>query len=167
MARAHFPASTQLTLNSLCALTTTPAVSEQILEERQQLTFNLQQQRLIELIRRGEVEQALEFAQEYLAPRGEENVRRFLPHTTVAVCMAIILRQQSALPAEARGCVLPLHPDGCEAAHPLSFHPHRAAAGVSARTGEDARSPRLPRRVDEPAGDPAGARAPRAGECGE
>jgi hypothetical protein len=48
----------------------------QILEERAQLFFHLQQQQLIELIRAGNIEQALEFAQEYLAPRGEENVRR-------------------------------------------------------------------------------------------
>eukprot|EP00959_Pyramimonas_sp_CCMP1952_P181468 3794361-Pyramimonas_sp.AAC.2 len=47
----------------------------QILEDRAQLFFHLQQQRLIELIRAGNVEEALEFAQEYLAPRGEENVR--------------------------------------------------------------------------------------------
>ena len=33
----------------------------------------MQQQRLIELIRAGETEEALEFAQEYLAPHGEEN----------------------------------------------------------------------------------------------
>ena len=45
----------------------------QILEEKQQLSFHLQQQRLIELIRQGKTEDALEFAQEYLAPRGEEN----------------------------------------------------------------------------------------------
>lgn len=48
-------------------------LNPEILEERQQLSFHLQQQRLIELIRRGAVEEALEFAQEYLAPRGEEN----------------------------------------------------------------------------------------------
>ena len=45
----------------------------QILEEKHQLSFHLQQQRLIELIRVGKTEEALEFAQEYLAPRGEEN----------------------------------------------------------------------------------------------
>lgn len=37
------------------------------------LFFHLQQQRLIELIRAGRTEQALVFAQEYLAPHGEEN----------------------------------------------------------------------------------------------
>jgi hypothetical protein len=47
--------------------------SLQILEEQQSLFFHLQQQRLIELIRQGKTEQALAFAQEYLAPHGEEN----------------------------------------------------------------------------------------------
>lgn len=45
----------------------------QILEEQQALFFHLQQQRLIELIRQGNTEDALAFAQEYLAPHGEEN----------------------------------------------------------------------------------------------
>lgn len=45
----------------------------QILEEQQALFFHLQQQRLIELIRQGKTEEALMFAQEYLAPHGEEN----------------------------------------------------------------------------------------------
>lgn len=44
-----------------------------ILEDRDHLFFHLQQQKLIELIRECNVEEALEFAQEYLAPRGEEN----------------------------------------------------------------------------------------------
>lgn len=47
----------------------------QILDTNPQLFFHLQQQRLIELIRNGKVEEALEFAQEELAPRGEENVK--------------------------------------------------------------------------------------------
>jgi glucose-induced degradation protein 8 len=37
------------------------------------LYFHLHQQRLIELIRQGNVTEALHFAQEELAPRGEEN----------------------------------------------------------------------------------------------
>ena len=44
-------------------------------EESGQVYFKLQQQRLIELIRQGKVEEALGFAHQYLAPRGEENVR--------------------------------------------------------------------------------------------
>lgn len=46
----------------------------QILDTNPHLFFHLQQQRLIELIRNGKIEEALEFAQEELAPRGEENV---------------------------------------------------------------------------------------------
>lgn len=46
----------------------------QILDTNPELFFHLQQQRLIELIRQGKTEEALEFAQEELAPRGEENV---------------------------------------------------------------------------------------------
>ena len=38
------------------------------------LYFHLQQQRLIEYIREGKIAEALEFAQDELAPRGEENV---------------------------------------------------------------------------------------------
>ena len=45
----------------------------QILEQQHQLSFHLQQQRLIELIRQGKTEEALEHAQEYLAPPGEED----------------------------------------------------------------------------------------------
>eukprot|EP00891_Asterochloris_glomerata_P008151 jgi/Astpho2/8151/Aster-03084 len=45
----------------------------EILELQPQLSFHLQQQRLIELVRQGKVEEALDFAQEYLAPQGEGN----------------------------------------------------------------------------------------------
>ena len=45
----------------------------QILEEEAALCFHLQQQQLIELIRTGKVEDALAFAQEFLAYKGEEN----------------------------------------------------------------------------------------------
>ena len=48
-------------------------LNPEILEEKHHLFFHLQQQRMIELIRDGQTTQALEFAQEYLAPRGEEN----------------------------------------------------------------------------------------------
>ena len=50
-----------------------PRARMQILEEKQELYFHLQQQRLIELIRQGKTEEALEFAQDILAPQGEEN----------------------------------------------------------------------------------------------
>ncbi|KAI9140132.1 CTLH/CRA C-terminal to lish motif domain-containing protein [Paraphysoderma sedebokerense] len=45
----------------------------EILDTNPQLFFHLQQQRLIEYIRQGKIVEALEFAQEELAPRGEEN----------------------------------------------------------------------------------------------
>eukprot|EP00879_Flechtneria_rotunda_P005177 GHRR01005459.1.p1 GENE.GHRR01005459.1~~GHRR01005459.1.p1 ORF type:complete len:230 (+),score=84.88 GHRR01005459.1:272-961(+) len=48
-------------------------LNPEILEEQQSLFFHLQQQRLIELIRQSKTEEALAFAQEYLAPHGEEN----------------------------------------------------------------------------------------------
>lgn len=48
-------------------------LNPEILEEQHHIFFHLQQQRLIELIRTGDTAAALEFAQEYLAPRGEEH----------------------------------------------------------------------------------------------
>ncbi|XP_077254094.1 protein GID8 homolog isoform X2 [Tasmannia lanceolata] len=48
-------------------------LNPEILDTNPQLFFHLQQQKLIELIRNGKVEEALEFAQDELAPRGEEN----------------------------------------------------------------------------------------------
>ncbi|KAI3436058.1 hypothetical protein D9Q98_002117 [Chlorella vulgaris] len=45
----------------------------EILEQGHELFFHLQQQRLIELIRQGQLAEALEYAQEYLAPRGEDH----------------------------------------------------------------------------------------------
>ncbi|KAL4556189.1 hypothetical protein LXL04_038832 [Taraxacum kok-saghyz] len=48
-------------------------LNPEILDTNPQLFFHLQQQRRKELIRNGKVEEALEFAQEELAPRGEEN----------------------------------------------------------------------------------------------
>lgn len=53
----------------------------QILDTNPRLYFHLQQQRMIELIRDSKWEEALQFAQEELAPRGEENVMCFF-HVT-------------------------------------------------------------------------------------
>lgn len=53
-------------------------LNPQILEEGAEVTFHLQQQRLIELIRGGDTDGALAFAQEFLAPIGEEHPD-FLP----------------------------------------------------------------------------------------
>lgn len=44
-----------------------------ILDTNHTLYFHLQQQKLIEYIRQGNIPEALRFAQEELAPRGEEN----------------------------------------------------------------------------------------------
>ncbi|KAF9989167.1 Glucose-induced degradation complex subunit [Mortierella antarctica] len=48
-------------------------LNPEILDTNPKLFFHLQQQRLIEYIREGRIMEALEFAQEELAPRGEEN----------------------------------------------------------------------------------------------
>lgn len=45
----------------------------QILDTNPALYFRLQQQKLIEYIRHGRITDALQFAQDELAPRGEEN----------------------------------------------------------------------------------------------
>ncbi|EJD55366.1 hypothetical protein AURDEDRAFT_50351 [Auricularia subglabra TFB-10046 SS5] len=48
-------------------------LNPEILDTNPALYFHLQQQRLIEYIRAGRVAEALQFAQQELAPRGEEN----------------------------------------------------------------------------------------------
>jgi hypothetical protein len=48
-------------------------LNPEILDTNRGLYFHLQQQRLIELIRHGRIPDALRFAQEELAPRGEES----------------------------------------------------------------------------------------------
>ncbi|KAI7885620.1 hypothetical protein K492DRAFT_228842 [Lichtheimia hyalospora FSU 10163] len=48
-------------------------VNPEILDDNPELFFHLQQQRLIEMIRKGEYPEALEFAAEEMAPRGEEH----------------------------------------------------------------------------------------------
>lgn len=53
---------------------------QKILDTNASLFFALQQQRLIEYIRQGDVQEALEFATEELAPRGEENVLLMMPY---------------------------------------------------------------------------------------
>ena len=50
-------------------------LNPEILDTNPPLYFRLQQQQLIEMIRAGNVNDALQFAMEELAPRGEENVR--------------------------------------------------------------------------------------------
>ncbi|THV07696.1 hypothetical protein K435DRAFT_959761 [Dendrothele bispora CBS 962.96] len=48
-------------------------LNPEILDTNPKLYFRLQQQKLIELIRQGRTTEAIEFAQEELAPRGEES----------------------------------------------------------------------------------------------
>ncbi len=48
-------------------------LNPEILDTNPTLYFHLQQQKLIEFIRNGDIATAIEFAQEELAPRGEEN----------------------------------------------------------------------------------------------
>ncbi|KAF9015073.1 lish motif-containing protein [Cyathus striatus] len=48
-------------------------LNPEILDKNQALYFRLQQQKLIEYIRRGQITEALQFAQEELARRGEES----------------------------------------------------------------------------------------------
>ncbi|CAM8905760.1 unnamed protein product [Rhodiola kirilowii] len=48
-------------------------LNPEILDTNPQLFFHLQQQRFIELIRQKDFDKALEFGQEELAPRGQEN----------------------------------------------------------------------------------------------
>lgn len=48
-------------------------LNPEILDTNPSLYFHLQQQRLIEFIRQGRIGEALKFAQNDLAPRGEEN----------------------------------------------------------------------------------------------
>ncbi|KAL0478128.1 glucose-induced degradation protein [Acrasis kona] len=48
-------------------------LNPEILDNNSKLYFRLQQQQLIEMIRAGKLDEALQFATEELAPRGEEN----------------------------------------------------------------------------------------------
>jgi hypothetical protein len=59
-------------VSSLCNARTDTDLP-QILDTNPSLFFHLQQQKLIELIRLGRVPEALQFAQDELAPRGEES----------------------------------------------------------------------------------------------
>ncbi|KAI0068434.1 lish motif-containing protein, partial [Artomyces pyxidatus] len=55
------------------AITRVNDLNPEILDTNPALYFHLQQQKLIEFIRQGKVAEALEFAQQELAPRGEES----------------------------------------------------------------------------------------------
>ncbi|KAF9568480.1 hypothetical protein CPC08DRAFT_702494 [Agrocybe pediades] len=55
------------------AITRVNDLNPEILDTNPALYFKLQQQKLIEYIRQGRIEEALQFAQDELAPRGEES----------------------------------------------------------------------------------------------
>ncbi|KAF9646116.1 lish motif-containing protein [Thelephora ganbajun] len=55
------------------AITRVNDLNPEILDTNPALYFRLQQQKLIEYIRQGRIAEALQFAQEELAPRGQEN----------------------------------------------------------------------------------------------
>ncbi|KAH9487023.1 Protein GID8-like protein [Psilocybe cubensis] len=55
------------------AITRVNDLNPEILDTNPALYFKLQQQKLIEFIRQGQIAEALTFAQEELAPRGEES----------------------------------------------------------------------------------------------
>ncbi|OAV90589.1 hypothetical protein PTTG_06172 [Puccinia triticina 1-1 BBBD Race 1] len=55
------------------AITKVNDLNPEILDQNPDLFFHLQQQRMIEYIRHGQIAEALAFAQQELAPRGEEN----------------------------------------------------------------------------------------------
>ncbi|KAF8445859.1 CTLH/CRA C-terminal to lish motif domain-containing protein [Boletus edulis BED1] len=55
------------------AITRVNDLNPEILDTNPSLYFHLQQQKLIEYIRHGRVVEALQFAQDELAPRGEES----------------------------------------------------------------------------------------------
>ncbi|KIO08353.1 hypothetical protein M404DRAFT_349831 [Pisolithus tinctorius Marx 270] len=60
-------------VNDLNPETSKKSVMKSILDTNPALYFRLQQQRLIELIRQSRIAEALRFAQDELAPRGEES----------------------------------------------------------------------------------------------
>lgn len=76
----------------------------QILDTNPLLFFHLQQQRLIELIRTGDISQALQFASEELAPRAEEHPD-LLPELerTMALLAFELPRQSSVASAVTSG----------------------------------------------------------------
>lgn len=70
----------------------------QILDTNPALYFRLQQQKLIEYIRQGKIAEALEFAQEELAPRGEESPE-FLAELEKTMALLAFESSPSAPPA--------------------------------------------------------------------
>ncbi|KAK5582650.1 hypothetical protein RB653_004235 [Dictyostelium firmibasis] len=63
-------------------------LNPEILDTNPQLYFHLQQQKLIELIRKGMTAEALKFAQDELAPQGEEN-NKFLEELEKTISLLV------------------------------------------------------------------------------
>lgn len=74
----------------------------EILERNPSLHFSLLQQHLIELIRQGQIPQALEFAQTELAPRGEEHPK-FLEELEKTMALLAFEMPSFTTPAAASG----------------------------------------------------------------
>ena len=68
-----------------------------VLEHRPSLLFALQRQRLIELIRAGEVDAALDFASEYLAPHAATDAA-FLAEVEQALALLVFAKAADAPP---------------------------------------------------------------------
>ncbi|KAF9455119.1 hypothetical protein P691DRAFT_800122 [Macrolepiota fuliginosa MF-IS2] len=85
------------------AITRVNDLNPEILDTNPALYFRLQQQKLIEYIRHGRIADALQFAQDELAPRGEENPE-FL--TELERTMALLAFDTVANPPAAIGDLL-------------------------------------------------------------
>ncbi len=77
-----------------------------VLERRPALLFALQRQRLIELIRGGDVDGALEFAQEYLAPHAEEDAA-FLQEVEQALSLLVFAAPATDAPPQLAALLAP------------------------------------------------------------
>ncbi|KAI0687788.1 CTLH/CRA C-terminal to lish motif domain-containing protein [Cytidiella melzeri] len=80
------------------AITRVNDLDPEILDTNPALYFRLQQQKLIEYIRQGKIAEALEFAQEELAPRGEESPE-FLAELEKTMALLAFESSPSAPPA--------------------------------------------------------------------
>ncbi|KAI0348368.1 hypothetical protein BDW22DRAFT_1350556 [Trametopsis cervina] len=80
------------------AITRVNDLNPEILDTNPALYFRLQQQKLIEYIRQGKITDALEFAQEELAPRGEESPE-FLAELEKTMALLAFESSPSAPPA--------------------------------------------------------------------
>jgi len=77
------------------AITRVNDLNPEILDTNPALYFRLQQQKLIEYIRQGRIAEALQFAQEELAPRGQENPE-FLPELENTMALLAFESSKSA-----------------------------------------------------------------------